>query len=566
MNRYFIYCRKSSEGEDKQILSLPAQERELSLYAKKNKLQVVDIYNESKSAHTIGRPVFNEILQRIEKGEAQGIIVWDESRIARNSMDGGKVIYMLDTQQLVEIHKPGRIYRNTPDDKSWLAMCFMMSKKESDDKGINVKRGLREKAEKGWLPTSWPKPGYKWNKAEKGNKSLKRDPIRFPLIRKAFVTYLGGNYTVAKLVNLLNNSWGYRTVKRKRVGGNPMARSQLYRIFRDEFYCGFYKYPDKDGVLVRHKGKHQPMISLQEFERVQVLLGRKGSPRPKTHNFPYVGLLKCGGCGASITAEEKWQIICTNCKNKFAVTKNRDSCPKCDFKIESMKKPKILHYEYYHCTKRKNPDCSQKYVTKENLESQFENILSRIEISEGFKNWAIKHLNEAYDSEAEDRNATLTSLNEAYSDVVKRIDNLLSLKISPQNSDGSLLSDDEFKKQKEALMKEKALLEEKRRDTDGRVENWLELSEKTFEFACYARHWFAEGDFDTKKEILRGIGSNLILKDKIVLVDVEKPLNFIEDAKKEVSEISVMFEPKNYLKNTTQLDSYYSQNTTLLLG
>jgi len=132
MNRYFIYCRKSSEGEDKQILSLPAQERELSLYAKKNKLQVVDIYNESKSAHTIGRPVFNDILQRIEKGEAQGIIVWDESRIARNSMDGGKVIYMLDTQQLVEIHKPGRIYRNTPDDKSWLAMCFMMSKKESD--------------------------------------------------------------------------------------------------------------------------------------------------------------------------------------------------------------------------------------------------------------------------------------------------------------------------------------------------------------------------------------------------------------------------------------------------
>jgi DNA invertase Pin-like site-specific DNA recombinase len=104
--RYFIYCRKSSEAEDRQILSLPAQVRELKEFARKNNLKVIHIFQEEKSAHRIGRPVFNEMTERIEKGEANGIIVWDESRLARNSLDGGKIIYMMDLGQIVEIVKP----------------------------------------------------------------------------------------------------------------------------------------------------------------------------------------------------------------------------------------------------------------------------------------------------------------------------------------------------------------------------------------------------------------------------------------------------------------------------
>jgi site-specific DNA recombinase len=562
--RYFVYCRKSSEDKHKQILSLPAQKRVLVSYSKKNRLQIVDIYEESKSAHTIGRPAFNEMLNRINKGEAQGIVVWDESRIARNSLDGAQVIYMLDEGQILEIHKPGRIYTNTPDDKSWLAMCFMMSKKESDDKGVNVKRGLSEKAEKGWLPSSWTKPGYVWDRlTERGDKKMINDKIRFPLIQKALRLMLTGNYCPAQIHKKLNE-WGYRTLVRKRIGGNKMSRSQIYRILKDKFYAGWYEYPKNSGNW--YEGNHNKMITLQEYERIQILLGRRGSPRPKTHNFSYTGLISCGECGASITAEEKRQMICSNCKTKFAITDYRDSCPNCDLKIELMKNPKILHYEYYRCTKRKNPNCSQKCITKEKLEAQFDDLLFRIQISKEFKNWAIKHLNEVYKDETKDRNAILTSQGKAYDEVVKRIDNLVNLKISSQNSDGSLLTDEEFKKQKEILVIEKELLEEKRRDVESRVEKWLELSEKTFEFACYAKYWFSEGDSETKKEILRGIGSNITLKDKIVLVDVEKPLNFIEDAKNEVPEISEMFELKKKFINTSKFEDFYSQNLTLLPG
>ena len=126
MNKYFIYCRKSSEQEDRQILSLDSQENELKKVAQEQKLSVIKTYKESGSAHVIGRPLFNEMITRLERGEAQGIIVWDESRIARNSLDGGKIIYMIDLGQIIEIYKPGKVYKNTPDDKSWLSMIFMM--------------------------------------------------------------------------------------------------------------------------------------------------------------------------------------------------------------------------------------------------------------------------------------------------------------------------------------------------------------------------------------------------------------------------------------------------------
>lgn len=105
MHRYFIYCRKSSEQEDRQVLSLESQERELLKLAKELNLHIVGTYKESKSAHVIGRKGFNEMLERIVKSEANGIVVWDESRLARNSLDGGKIIYMMDLGQIVEIIK-----------------------------------------------------------------------------------------------------------------------------------------------------------------------------------------------------------------------------------------------------------------------------------------------------------------------------------------------------------------------------------------------------------------------------------------------------------------------------
>jgi DNA invertase Pin-like site-specific DNA recombinase/Zn finger protein HypA/HybF involved in hydrogenase expression len=563
--KYFIYCRKSSEQEDRQILSLPAQQKELTDYAERESLQIVDVFLEAQSAHKIGRAKFNEMLNRIDKSEADGFLVWDESRIARNSLDGGRVIYMMDLGLVKEIRKIGKKYTNTPDDKSWLAMCFMMSKKESDDKGVNVKRGLRTKAESGWYPSSWTKVGYMWDRfAERGNKTILKDPERFPLMKKAWELMISGAYTPPQILHKLNEEWGFTTMQRKSLGGKKMWRSRIYEIFTDPFYYGEYRHIDSQGNETFIKGKHEPMITKEEFDRVQILLGRDGKPRPKTHNFPFTGAMRCGECNAMITAEEKWQVICTGCKYKFDTQAHPEKCPKCATSISEMTSPTLLHYQYYHCTKRRNPQCSQRSIAVEKLEKQIDELLGQITISEKFKDWAIKYLNELNEQEKSDRNNIIANLQKTYNDGVQKLDNLIKLKISPTNTDGGLISDEEFKVQKDALMKDRRDTEERIKALGIRIENWVDMAEKAFDFACHARFWFANGDLQTKKEIVVALGQNLTIFNKTLLIDLEKPLNFIEKAKKEADQNYEALEPAKKTDDTLQLEASWSQNLALL--
>ncbi len=562
MSKYFIYARKSSESEDRQILSIDSQVRELKELASKLHIKVTHTFTESQSAKAPGRPVFAEMMTKVLSGEAQGVLCWKLDRLARNPVDGGSIIWALK-EQGIDIVTPAQTFNQTNENSILMYIEFGMAQKFVDDLSKNVKRGLKQKAQNGWLP-SGAKPGYMNDKyAEKGSKTIKKDPASFNLIRKAWELIITGAYTPPQILEKLNNEWGYRTPKHKKLGGKPMTRSAIYRLFTDPFYYGYFEYPAGSGEW--HKGKHEPMITKEEFERVQKLVGRTDSPRPKTNSFDYVGLLKCGECNAAITAEEKWQIICSACNQKFS-SNNKVSCPYCKIKIENMHQPKLLHYIYYHCTKRKNPKCTQGSIRKETLEEQIDQLLEKIQISEKFKDWAIKYLNEVTDKEIEDRSSIVDSLQNTYQNCLKRIDNLVKLKISPQNVDGSLLTDEEFKAQKEALLIEKDSLQEKLVDTDNRVNKLFTQTEKTFNFACHARHWFKNGTREEKREILAALGSNLILKDKIVRVDLEKPLMFIEEAIQEVPEISPMFEPKEKADSTSQTALNFSNLAPLLPG
>lgn len=223
-----------------------------------------------------------------------------------------------------------------------------------------------------------------------------------------------------------------------------------------------------------------------------------------------------------------------------------------------------ITYTYYHCTKSKNPKCSQGSVRVEDIEKQIDEILSKIQISDRFKNWAIKYLNEINNSENDDRTAILVSLRESYDNCVARLNNLLSMKISPQNSDGSLLSDEEYKTQNDILLKEKESIEEKMGDSGDRIIKWLDTAEKTFDFAVHAKYWFEQGDLERKRNIFQSLGQNLILKDKIVRVDLGKPLQFIEQAKNESDEELYMLEPEEKIDIPTNLEVIWTKNPIML--
>jgi site-specific DNA recombinase len=557
MPRYIIYCRKSSEAEDRQVLSIESQTNELKRLAQKLNFAVVDVMTESYSAKAPGRPVFNQVLKNIQRNKADGIICWKLDRLARNPIDGGQIIWMLQRGVIKHIQTSDRSYY--PEDNVLIMNVELgMANQFILDLSKNVKRGLKTKAEKGWRPNLAPL-GYLNDKSKgKGRNEIVKDPNRFKLVKKMWELMLTGSYSPPKILDIANNKWGFRTAH-----GKLLSRSGIYRILTNPFYYGWFEYPQGSGNW--YKGLHQPMITIQEYEKVQTLLGRKGRPRSKNYIFAFTGIIRCGECGAMVTAEEKNQVICTNCKDKFS-SHNQFQCPKCETLIEKMKNPTILKYVYYHCTKRKNPSCSQGSIEVKALEKQIDQLLSRIHISESFKNWAIKYLKEENKREVNSREVIISSKRRAYDGCLKKLNNLFELKISPSNTNGSLLSDEEYARRKAELLKEKARLEEILNDTSDRVERWLDAAEKTFDFACYAREWFAKGSPEEKGRILQALGSNLTLKDKILHIQLKKPLILLENVSKRSPQVKGRFEPRNKGQNERELGLYYSKSPILRRG
>lgn len=159
MIKYFLYARKSTDEEDRQILSIESQLAELREFAKKESIAIAREFTESKTAKEPGREVFNEMLKLIEKGMAEGIIAWHPDRLARNSVDGGKIIYLVDTGKIKDLKFPTYKFDNSAYGKFILTIAFGQSKYYVDNLSENTKRGLRQKLRKGEWP-GWAPVGY----------------------------------------------------------------------------------------------------------------------------------------------------------------------------------------------------------------------------------------------------------------------------------------------------------------------------------------------------------------------------------------------------------------------
>jgi len=555
--RYIRYRRKSSEREERQVLSNKSQKIELD--KKFSNLEIVNDFEESKSAfHPDIRPDFSTMIEILKNGEADGIIAWHPDRLSRNEIDAATITYMVRTGVIKDLKFGSYYFDNSPEGIMMIQNALSHSQYSSSKLSVDTKRGLRTKAEIGWY-SGVAKFGYLNNKSkDKGEKDIYPDPDRFKIARRMWDLMLTGLYSPPQILKIANEDWGVRTVKRRRSGGNPLSRSFIYNFFTDPFYYGEFKWLDKDEIRVWHKGKHEPMITKEEYDRVQILLGRKGRPRPQTHQFAYTGLMRCGGCGAAVTADEKWQIICSSCKFKFS-SNNKDSCPNCNTIIEEMKNPKILHYIYYKCTKRKDPNCTQRSVEVNELEKQVDDYVLKIGIPERFKEWGLKRLNEDNDREIEGRTVTYKSLQKAHNEAQAGLDELTKMRYR------QLIDDEQFQRQQKELKKEVRDLKDKLNDTEHRAERWFDTTERTFNFARNARYWFEHGTQEDKRIILDGLGSNILLKDKEVKIELEKPLLKIEKGLAEMQKKG-LFEPRKEIDLSANKDLLTAQKTEWLPG
>ena len=142
--------------------------------------------------------------------------------------------------------------------------------------------------------------------------------------------------------------------------------------------------------------------------------------------------------------------------------------------------------------------------------------------------------------------AVFRALQEAQSDCQKRLDNLLKLAISPQNSAGELLSDQEFAREKATLTEEICQLERKMTAVDDHAGQWTDAAVRTFTFACYAREHFKNGSAQTRRAILSSLGSNLTLKDQILRISLHKHLIFVQQLRAGVTAPNSPFEPRTF--------------------
>jgi site-specific DNA recombinase len=522
--KYFLYARKSSETEDRQVASIESQIEELKKIAKENDLEIIDTLSESMSAKAPGRPVFNKMMERIEKGEADGILCWKLNRLARNPIDGGRVSWLVQQATIKHIQTFGRSYFPT-DNVIVMAVELGMANQFIRDLSTDTKRGLKTKAERGWYPAN-ARIGYTHNPfKKKGDKEIIKDPERFDLVRKMFDLMLTGNYPPLKILDIANSEWHLKSQTGKKI-----SRNTIYRILSDPFYYGEFEYPKGSGEW--HIGKHTPMITREEYEKIQALLDKKGATiRPQKHVFSYTGLIRCGECESMITAEKR---------------------------IKKQKNGNVHIYIYYHCTKKKNSKCSQGHIRLDKLEEQIKKTLQDIEIPQDFSEWALDSLKEENEKNSTSIKNIVANQQREYNECISEIDGLIGMRARKE------IDQESFTRKMGPLTVERKRLEGLMKDSNTRIDDWISKAEEMISFAETSCEAFNTNDLEKKRIILLNLGSNLSLKDGELHVSAEKPLLGLKEVVPEINVIKSRFEPANIALDKKKLRALYSQNPVML--
>ncbi len=470
LQKFFLYARKSTDVEDKQVLSIEAQITELRAYAKQEGLQIAEELIEKQSAKIPGRPIFNEMIERIERGEANAILAWHPDRLARNSVDGGKIIYLLDCGHLAMLKFPTFWSDNTSQGKFMLNIAFGQSKYYVDSLSENTKRGLRQKVRRGEYPSLAP-VGYL---NDPRTKTVVVDKKTAPVVRRAFELYAQGDQTLQDIGEYFEQN---RLVSKS---GKRIHISRATFILSNPFYTGLFRYA---GEI--YEGKHEPIVAKKLFDNVQEVMKQRGRPRHKSKIEPqaYCGLLSCGYCNMQITGE---------------------------YRVKTQKNGTQHFYTYYHCTKKsKTMKCPEPCIRQEVLDAQISSLLQKVSLP---PDWA-EYLNQRLEK---DKTESAQSVSAFVSENEKRISNI-SVRLQ-RLLDGYLEQDIEreiYRTEKAKLLSEKKSLEEQNLTFLQKQKHWLEPMAEWIKVAGNLEKIALDSNLFAKKVVAKEIfGSNLVLANR----------------------------------------------------
>jgi len=480
-----LFSRVSSKSQEETGYSLPVQRKLLQDYAERKDFRIVERFSISESASgKKQRKIFNEMMSYVKKNNVKIICVEKVDRLTRNFQDSLLIDEWLkkDTERQVHFVKQNLvIHQNSKShEKFQWDIYVVLARHHSNNLSEETKKGLLGKALSGWYPGS-RKRGYILMKIEDSKKSIwaldKGEKSEIPFIKKAFELYANTDWSLKKLrQEMLKEGWRFKN-------GNPIPKSNLAFILNDIFYCGKFKWKEEI-----YKGKHKPIISEELFQIVQQKLKRKYNSKYRQHNHLFKGMLKCGECGYSITAE---------------IQKG---------------------HTYYHCTHFK-PCNQRKYIRQKEIEKQILDSFDEITIKDKKLLELISEtLRESHAEEITYHNQILTTLNKRYQALQNRLDAIyidkLDKNIMPEKY--SQLEADFRKQQKETR-------EEINKHEKANI-NYFELGSNLLELSVKAKQIYLNREkVEDKRRLLHLIFSNLILKDGKVDKTYTKPFQIISE-------------------------------------
>jgi len=470
--RYIIYARKSTEDENHQVLSIESQLAELREFAAKEKLEIVASLCEAKTAKEPGRTKFAEMLSIIEKGKAEGILSWHPDRLARNAVDGGKIIHLIDKGIIKSLKFPTFWFEPTPQGLFMLQIAFGQSKYYVDNLRENVTRGMRQKIRNGVWPL-WAPLGYLNNSITRG---IDADKKKVPLIRKMFKLYSTGNHTLKEM-----SEW-CKKVNLKSNLNNDISPGQAQATLQNIFYIGLMRY--KGEIF---EGTHKPLISKKLFDKVQEVLKERGKPQKIKHNFAFLGLMKCP-CSGAITAEKKV-------------------------------KPSGREYIYYRCTKKKGPCPEKHFLREEVLVEQIKNYLQKVSLSSQDTKKVLAELQKDEKCAKEQTEIIVQNLKKELLEIEVKLEKLLDVYLN------EVISTEEYTSRKQKILTRKLELQEKIRDFEQKGLSWLEPAREFVLKLNYAEKLRNSDNFSEMKTFLKNIGSNHILRNQKLIFSFKTPFN-----------------------------------------
>jgi site-specific DNA recombinase len=500
--RFAIYARKSEIDDGRQILSIPSQIQEMRDLARSLGFRIVLVLSDSQTAHKPNkRPNFAKLLDAINEGKIDGILCWKADRLARNPIESGTILYLIQTGLIKIIQTPFARFLPT-DNMLPLNIELGMANQYSLDLAKNIRRGNKAKTEQGgWCHVAVQ--GYLNDRLEK---TILKDPDRFHLVRKMWDLLLTEAYSIPQICRIANDEWNYKTRRSKKRGGNPLAVSTLYGIFCNPFYYGRIENGEHQGW-----GTHEPMITEEEFELAQEILGRAGRKGRTGNEFPFTGIVHCGECNSSITAEIKVKYPCPSC-TKQQTAKNPQKCRFCKHMITEEAIFKGKWYTYYRCTKKKGA-CSQAYVEQSDLKKQVLSRLQQIQLKPNFEAWAKKWFKARNEEEFNKKSEVNDRFGQNYARCEARLKGYIDMR-----ADGEL-NKEEFLAKKAAIEKEMIQWKKQLKDAEVRRDQWLQKVEKELDFVVGITARFNTGTIRDKRYIFSELGSNFVLKDKELAIE-----------------------------------------------